>query len=193
MRSLFLATLLIFVSLSSSAQRDSILSSGTMYVMQKDMIGDTSILSYSKTNLTVKCFMINDVIDTIYSVNENGIKLNRLNNVGQTKFIELLPHLNIPDWELLSRVLKMYPDPVKRETELSKMAYTYRQLVISRFGNFNEDLALIKANDKFGYIDRKGRIKWELLFENAGGFENGVAHIQMNTIWYELDKDGLLK
>jgi len=183
----------IFLTQVAYSQRDSILSSGSMYVMQKDMIGDTSVLTYSNNNLEVKCFMINNIIDTIYSVSENDTIKNRFKNPESLDFKNILPHINLPDWELIKRVLDMYPTPEKRDQEIKKMSYTYADLQKHRFGIYNDEIAIIKANGKYGFIDRKGKIIWELLFDNATGFVNGKAHVQMNTIWYELDKDGLLK
>jgi len=48
----------------------------------------------------------------------------------------------------------------------------------------------ISVNQKFGYIDRTGKIVIEPKFENGGGFQEGLARVKLYGKWGFIDKAG---
>ncbi|PAB58812.1 WG repeat-containing protein [Anaeromicrobium sediminis] len=60
------------------------------------------------------------------------------------------------------------------------------------YSNFSEGLALIKLGDKYGYIDKTGKIVIDPQFEEGRGFSEGLAAVKMNGKWGFINKNGLL-
>ena len=59
-------------------------------------------------------------------------------------------------------------------------------------GDFNESLAKARIGDKWGYIDKTGRVRIEPRFEDARDFTNGFAAVQVGDKWGYIDKTGRL-
>jgi len=51
-------------------------------------------------------------------------------------------------------------------------------------------LFLIKQNDKYGYIDKTGRIVIAPQFQKADNFSNEFANVQVDGKWGYIDKSG---
>jgi hypothetical protein len=56
--------------------------------------------------------------------------------------------------------------------------------------SFQEGLAKILVNKKFGYIDKTGQIVIKPQFESAESFEEGLARIKLNNMWGLIDLTG---
>ena len=71
--------------------------------------------------------------------------------------------------------------------------YTYEWVVEPKFenyGNFSEGLAAVKINDKWGYIDKTGKIVIEPKFQLARDFNEGIAVVSTNGRYGTIDKKG---
>lgn len=65
----------------------------------------------------------------------------------------------------------------------------------SRFndlGDYNESLAKARIGEKWGYIDKTGRVRIDPRFDDARDFTNGFAAVQVGTKWGYIDKTGKL-
>ena len=56
--------------------------------------------------------------------------------------------------------------------------------------NFTENLAAVKVDDKWGYIDQKGAIVIEPKFEDVGQFSEGLAPAKTEGKWGYIDATG---
>ncbi len=56
--------------------------------------------------------------------------------------------------------------------------------------NFNEGLAPVELNYKWGYIDKKGNIKIDYQFDNALPFTEGLAAIEIDGKWGYINSKG---
>jgi len=56
--------------------------------------------------------------------------------------------------------------------------------------NFSEGLGRIKVGDKWGFIDKTGKIVIEPQFIEAGDFSDGLAPVEANGKWGFIDKNG---
>ena len=57
-------------------------------------------------------------------------------------------------------------------------------------GYFFEGLALVKRNDKWGFIDKTGREVIPCKYDGADAFSNGLAAVCLNGKWGFVDKTG---
>lgn len=57
---------------------------------------------------------------------------------------------------------------------------------------FQEDLAKVLNNGKWGYIDSSGNIVISLQYEEASNFSNGTARVKLNGKYYLINKKGEL-
>ena len=57
-------------------------------------------------------------------------------------------------------------------------------------GYFYEGLALVKRNDKWGFIDKTGREVIPCKYDGADAFSNGLAAVCLNGKWGFVDKTG---
>lgn len=55
---------------------------------------------------------------------------------------------------------------------------------------FSEGLAVVVLNDKWGFIDKTGRMVIEPKYEDARPFSEGLAAIELNDKWGYIDKTG---
>lgn len=55
---------------------------------------------------------------------------------------------------------------------------------------FWEDLALVRLDDKFGYINAKGETAISFLYDDATAFENGRAKVKIGKKNFQIDKKG---
>ncbi len=56
--------------------------------------------------------------------------------------------------------------------------------------SFREGLAVVKKNNKWGYVDNTGTIKIPLVYDKAHGFINGVAWVVQNGKNKYINKHG---
>ncbi len=63
-------------------------------------------------------------------------------------------------------------------------------LLLGSWRMIEDDYHAIKKDDKFGYIDRNGKLKIDYRFENAKDFEDGFAQISNGKFWAVIDKSG---
>ncbi len=57
--------------------------------------------------------------------------------------------------------------------------------------NFNDnELTPVKLNEKWGYVDKAGKLKIFNKYEDASVFQNGVASVRNNNKWGFIDKKG---
>jgi WG repeat protein len=56
--------------------------------------------------------------------------------------------------------------------------------------NFHDGLALVRKNDKYGFIDKKGEVVIAPQYDDAGGFSEGLAPVQINDKSMYIDKTG---
>ena len=55
---------------------------------------------------------------------------------------------------------------------------------------FSDELAFVKVNGKYGYIDKKGNWVIQPMFDNAFYFEDGLASVGVNQKYGFIDKKG---
>lgn len=55
---------------------------------------------------------------------------------------------------------------------------------------FKEGLAVVKKNNKWGYVDANGTVKIPLIYDKAYGFINGVAWVVQNGKNRYINKNG---
>ena len=55
---------------------------------------------------------------------------------------------------------------------------------------FGNGLAGVKLNDKWGFIDKIGRVKIPIKYESVNCFDEGLASVALNGKWGFIDKDG---
>jgi predicted DNA-binding WGR domain protein len=53
-----------------------------------------------------------------------------------------------------------------------------------------EGLALVQMNNKWGYINKEGKVVIEPQFDEAEFFNEGLARVQMNNKWGYINKEG---
>jgi len=56
--------------------------------------------------------------------------------------------------------------------------------------DFSEGLAPVKVDEKWGFIDRKGRMVIEPKFDLAESFSDGMARVKLGTFWGYIDRTG---
>jgi len=57
-------------------------------------------------------------------------------------------------------------------------------------GNFSEGLAAVTLGDKWGYVDKDGRMVIATLFDDARDFAAGLAAVKLDKKWGFIDKSG---
>lgn len=57
---------------------------------------------------------------------------------------------------------------------------------------FREGYARIRTNNKFGFIDKTGKLAIPLVYESALPFSEGLAAVELNNKWGFIDKTGTL-
>ncbi len=87
-------------------------------------------------------------------------------------------------------------------TEISWKEHFSRQSKNSRKGltslfertlYFYNGLVAVRMNNKWGYIDKKGKVIIAPQFINAGYFSNGLAPVQIERKWGYIDRTGKIK
>lgn len=70
--------------------------------------------------------------------------------------------------------------------------YKYNELQIPNASNSNnkEILAGVQVGDKWGFIDKIGKIVIQPTFENVQAFSEGMAAVKLNGKWHFIDKKG---
>ncbi len=53
-----------------------------------------------------------------------------------------------------------------------------------------EDIDIIKCDDKFGYVDKQGKVIVNPKYDNAYGFRQGLAAVKKDGKWGYIDKSG---
>lgn len=56
--------------------------------------------------------------------------------------------------------------------------------------DFEEGLAAVQQNDKWGFIDRTGKIVIAPQYDDAFGFSEGLANVQQNGEFFSINKQG---
>ncbi len=60
---------------------------------------------------------------------------------------------------------------------------------IQKVGGVGEDYLLIKKNDKWGFLDHRGRLRISNRYSNARPFNEGLAAIKLRNSWGFIDKN----
>ena len=63
-------------------------------------------------------------------------------------------------------------------------------LITGTFTTFAQELALVRADDKYGYIDKTAKYIIEPTFEDAKSFSDGMAAAEQNEMWGFIDASG---
>jgi hypothetical protein len=58
--------------------------------------------------------------------------------------------------------------------------------------DFSEGLAPVKVDEKWGFIDKKGRMVVEPKFDGAESFSDGMARVKLGELWGYIDHTGTL-
>ena len=61
---------------------------------------------------------------------------------------------------------------------------------IRRFWCFNESLAAVRVDEKWGFIDKTGHLLIPLQYDYAWNFKEDVAAVKQNGKWGFIDKAG---
>ncbi len=56
--------------------------------------------------------------------------------------------------------------------------------------DFSEDLACVKSNFQYGYINKNGNIEIPIIYDYAYEFNNGIAKVYKNRKIFYIDKEG---
>jgi hypothetical protein len=78
--------------------------------------------------------------------------------------------------------------PNKSESAISEISRIRNEFDETK--DFSEDLAAVKKNGKWGYIDKKGNVIINFMYEKAGSFINGSANVTLNGKQGYIDHDG---
>ncbi|MCU0231682.1 MAG: WG repeat-containing protein, partial [Acidobacteria bacterium] len=58
-------------------------------------------------------------------------------------------------------------------------------------GDFTDGLAWFELDDRYGFVDKNGKIAINPQFDEAKPFENGLAHVKLGRgQWGYVDKTG---
>ena len=72
---------------------------------------------------------------------------------------------------------------LKNETQKVSNKYDYKS-------EFSDGIAMVKLNDKWGYIDKTGREIIPIQYDNCDKFSEGIARVKLNYKWGYIDKTG---
>lgn len=56
--------------------------------------------------------------------------------------------------------------------------------------SFSDGLALVRLNQKFGFIDYSGKVVIDLMYDDASSFKNGIADVEVGGLKYTINKNG---
>ena len=56
--------------------------------------------------------------------------------------------------------------------------------------DFQEGMACVKKNGKYGFINKKGKLVVNAIYDNAFSYENGLAYVAKGSNAYFIDKTG---
>ena len=76
------------------------------------------------------------------------------------------------------------------EYDLMKMTLFINGNVFHLWSDFTEGLAVVRKDDKYGFIDKKGKIALPLKYESAEPFSEGLAAVQQADGWCYINKTG---
>ncbi len=85
--------------------------------------------------------------------------------------------------------------PVKNDKGLWGYEQYGELVILHRFqeaGDFEDGLAPVKLNGKFGFINKEGKGVIPYRFDCAGSFSEGLAKVSMSNKWGYIDKSGAL-
>ena len=57
-------------------------------------------------------------------------------------------------------------------------------------GDFSEGFASVKSNDKWGFIDTKGKMVIPCVYDYARSFSKGFASVESNEKWGVINQSG---
>lgn len=184
----FLVNILLVFSLISFGQTE--LPKNCSHYSNKFKKDTTSgSISYPALNLKISVLTTDQQIDSIVSITLNADTLDRFKDSQIKEFEEILPFLEIADWQLLPRINEMCPETI-RKREYKKLEYTYRKLSPHLFGVYKDNIAVIKCSEGYNFIDRKGNLLFDCFFENATNFIDGKATVKYTGKWYKIDTAG---
>ncbi len=155
--------------------------------------GDVAHFKYKKTKLVVQCTFTDGRIDSVLTVLSDKKELNRFAPSEKTNVLELMEVGNYSGLEVYRRISEMYSTAEDIERNFMNQYAAYEEFLPNQYGNFSDGFALVKSDGKFGFIDRTGNIFFDFIFDNASNFIDGQAHVQVNGVWYLLQKDGQAK
>ena len=58
--------------------------------------------------------------------------------------------------------------------------------------DFSENLASVRKNNKWGYIDRNGKLVIDYFYDKAKNFKEGLAPVCIDNKWGYIDSQGNL-
>ncbi len=82
------------------------------------------------------------------------------------------------------------PEPKREEHSISSKK---KAPVSEEVGDFHEDLAKFKKNEKYGYINKRGEIVIKAEFDSAGTFSEGLADVEIEGKIGFINSKGELK
>ena len=56
--------------------------------------------------------------------------------------------------------------------------------------DFNENLACVKKNGKYGFVNAKGKVVVKTIYDDAHDFHNGLAYVVKGDKAYFINKTG---
>ena len=62
--------------------------------------------------------------------------------------------------------------------------------VYDKVNSFQEGLASVKNDDKWGFVDTSGQIRIPCVYDEAGGFHEGLASVKIGDKWGFIDTMG---
>ena len=82
--------------------------------------------------------------------------------------------------------------PNKKVSKVSIRALSKRELSAKydEIWNYEEGLAQVKHNDKWGFINKQGKEVIPLQYDDVSSFSEGLATVKLNGKWGVIDKTG---
>lgn len=65
-----------------------------------------------------------------------------------------------------------------------------KKLKLDYIALFREDRAIVRKNDKYGHVDRNGKVTTPIIYDHVDQFYEGRAIVKKNNKWGHIGLDG---
>jgi hypothetical protein len=191
MKKIFLFLSFVLTWLISYTQIDTSYCEESKLKYEHIIYNDYNRIIYSKPSIIIDYFSLSSQIDTVYRIIIKNDTINRLKDNELKDFEEILPLIGIKEWKLLVKSNEIFPFK-ERELKYKNIKSAYRLIEPHLYGRFSNDIAIIRTEKGYNFINRRGKILFSNFFENATNFIDGVANVKLNGDWCKLYPNGKL-